>query len=342
MEIGIELHKIDRFRMFEEIIGSSIALRRTLADVERVAPTDSTVLVLGETGTGKELIARALHMHSNRSKRPFVSVNCAALPPSLIAAELFGHEKGAFTGALQRRQGRFEAANGGTIFLDEVGELPPETQIGLLRVLQEREIERLGSSQPIAVDVRILAATNRDLAAAVAAGSFRSDLYYRLYVFPIHTPPLRERSEDIPQLVEHFIHYYAGKTGKRIVAIEEDTLDLLRAHDWPGNIRELQNVVERAVVVCEEGVFSVKESWLTRRARTPSMPSSSLRNAMAIREKEMIEAALLECQGQISGLAGAAVKLGIARQTLESKIVSLHIDKYQYKALAGPSARSFM
>jgi formate hydrogenlyase transcriptional activator len=342
MEIGIELHQIDRFRMFDEIIGSSIALRRTLADVERVAPTDSTVLILGETGTGKELIARAVHMRSNRSKCPFVSVNCAALPPSLIAAELFGHERGAFTGALQRRLGRFEAADGGTIFLDEVGELLPETQIGLLRVLQEREIERLGSSEPIAVDVRILAATNRDLGAAVAAGSFRSDLYYRLNVFPIPTPPLRERTEDIPQLVEHFVHYYAGKTGKRILAIQEGTLHLLRAHDWPGNIRELRNVVERGVVLCEEGVFSVKESWLKRRPRTPSMPRSSLRDAIATCEKEMIEAVLLECRGRISGLAGAAVKLGIPRQTLESKIATLHIDKYQYKALAGPSARSFI
>jgi formate hydrogenlyase transcriptional activator len=342
MEIGTELHRIHRVGSFEEIIGSSNALRSTLADVERVAPTDSTVLILGETGTGKELLAHAVHMRSNRSKSAFVCVNCAAVPPSLIAAELFGHEKGAFTDALQRRLGRFEAANGGTIFLDEVGELLPETQIGLLRVLQEREIERLGSSQSIAVDVRVLAATNRDLRAAVAAGAFRSDLYYRLNVFPIHTPPLRERTEDIPQLVEHFIHYYARRTGKTILEIKEGTLHLLRAHDWPGNIRELQNVVERGVVLCEEGVFSVEESWLKRRARTPSMLPSSLPYAIAICEKELIEAALLECRGRISGLAGAAVKLGIPRQTLQSKIATLHIDKYQYKALAGPSAPSFV
>src|SRR6202453_2922253 len=240
-----------------EMVGESEALKSVLQEIKLVAPTDSTVLILGETGTGKELVARAIHKLSNRSQRPFIRVNCAAIPSSLIISELFGHEKGAFTGALQRRQGRFEAAHGGTIFLDEIGELPMETQIALLRVIQEREFERVGSSHPISVDVRIIAATNRDLEAAVTAGTFRQDMFYRLNVFPILVPSLRERLDDIPLLVEHLVERYAQKAGKTIRVIRMNTIDILQAYDWPGNIRELQNVVERAVILAEGEVFAV-------------------------------------------------------------------------------------
>src|SRR5580704_10212501 len=249
---------------FDGIVGDSAILKAVLEEVRLVAPTDSTVLILGETGTGKELIARAIHANSKRSTRAFIRVNCAAIPPSLIASELFGHEKGAFTGALHRRLGRFEAANHGTIFLDEVGELPMETQIALLRVIQEREFERVGSSVPISVDVRILAATNRDLKAAVAAGTFRQDLYYRLNVVPIHIPSLRQRSEDIPLLVEHLVARYAAKSGRTFTTIKMNTFAILQSYDWPGNIRELQNVIERAVILCEGDTFSVDEAWLGR------------------------------------------------------------------------------
>ena len=317
--------EIDRSLMFEEIVGSSAALRGVLAQVTKVAPTDSTVLILGETGTGKELIARAIHKRSGRATRAFIRVNCAAIPASLIASELFGHEKGAFTGALQRRLGRFEAADGGTIFLDEIGDLPAEMQIALLRVLQEREIERVGSSHSIPVDVRVLAATNRDLEAAVAAGTFRQDLYYRLNVFPIRVPPLRERVDDIPLLVEYLIERYAKKAGKSIRTIKKHTLALFQAYDWPGNVRELQNVIERAVVLCDGGTFSIDESWLKAK---PAAPGPTL----AAGEKSLIEAALTASRGRISGLSGAAVKLGIPRQTLESKIKALHIDKLSFRA----------
>ena len=254
--------EIVRSSMFEEIVGSSEALRKVLAQVSRVAPTDSTVLIQGETGTGKELIARAIHNRSKRANRAFIRVNCAAIPPSLIASELFGHEKGSFTGALQRRLGRFESADGGTLFLDEVGELPPETQVALLRVLQEREFERVGGNHPIPVDVRVVTATNKDLSAAVAEGSFRKDLFYRLNVFPIQVPALRDRVDDIPLLVEYLVDRYAKKAGKRIRSISKDTLSLFQGYDWPGNIRELQNVVERAVVLCDGEVFCVDPSWL--------------------------------------------------------------------------------
>src|SRR5262252_7108246 len=250
--------------MFEEIIGSSKPIRQLLKQVEKVAPLDSTVLILGKTGTGKELVARAVHRRSNRANRPFIRVNCAAIPQSLIASELFGHEKGAFTGAVQRRVGRFEAADGGTLFLDEVGELPMETQIALLRVLQEKEFERVGSNHPISVDVRLIAATNRDLSAAVGAGTFRQDLFYRLNVVPIAVPPLRERAEDIPLLVEYFVRRFAKGTGKTIRHIGKPTLERLQAYNWPGNIRELQNVVERAVILSEGDTFVVDESWLKR------------------------------------------------------------------------------
>ena len=323
--------EIDRSSMFEEIVGSSEPLRRVLSQVAKVAPTDSTVLILGETGTGKELIARAIHKRSNRSGRAFIRVNCAAIPPSLIASELFGHEKGAFTGAMQRRVGRFESADSGTIFLDEVGDLPPETQIALLRVLQEREFERVGGSQTVPVDVQVLAATNADLSAAVAEGTFRQDLFYRLNVFPIRIPALRERVDDIPLLVEYLIDRYAQAAGKKIKNINKGTLDLFQTYDWPGNVRELQNVIERAVILSDGGTFSVDETWLTPvtpKAATTTVP---LVANLMVHEKEIIETALREAGGLISGPTGAANKLGIPRQTLESKIRKLGINRYRFK-----------
>ncbi len=323
---------IDRSSMFEEIVGSSPALQRVLEQVAKVAKTDSTVLILGETGTGKELVARAIHKRSARSTRAFIRVNCAAIPPSLIASELFGHEKGAFTGALQRRLGRFEAADGGTIFLDEIGDLPPETQIALLRVLQEREIERVGSSHPITVDVRVLAATNRDLEAAVESGVFRQDLYYRLNVFPIQIPALRERVDDIPVLVEYLVERYGKKAGKSIRNIKKQTLELFQAYGWPGNVRELQNVIERAVVLCDGDTFSIDEQWLQGKPRQPSKRMAREVTTLAAGEKEVIEAALAASRGRISGPSGAATKLGIPRQTLESKIKAMHIDKSSFQA----------
>jgi formate hydrogenlyase transcriptional activator len=324
--------EIDRSSMFDEIVGSSKPIRQLLRHVEKVAPSDSTVLVLGETGTGKELIAHALHRRSRRASRAFVKVNCAAIPQSLIASELFGHEKGAFTGALQRRVGRFEAANGGTLFLDEIGELPMETQIALLRVLQEKEFERVGSNHPISVDVRLIAATNRDLPGAVAAGTFRQDLFYRLNVFPITVPPLCERSEDIPLLVEYFVSRFAKDAGKNIRHINKRTLEQLQSYHWPGNIRELQNVVERAVILCETDTLEVDDSWLIGESEDPS-PKERL-SALEDREVEMIKDALAETHGRISGASGAAAKLGIPRQTLESKIRRLGINKYGQKRTA--------
>jgi formate hydrogenlyase transcriptional activator len=321
--------EIDRSSMFEEIVGSSKRVRDVLKQVEKVAPSDSTVLILGETGTGKELIARALHRRSKRANRAFIRVNCAAIPQSLIASELFGHEKGAFTGALQRRVGRFEAANGGTLFLDEIGELPMETQIALLRVLQEKEFERVGSNHPISVDVRLIAATNRNLTTAVAAGTFRPDLFFRLNVFPIGVPPLRERVDDIPLLVEYFVGRYASAAGKQIRHIGKETLEALSAYRWPGNIRELQNVVERAVILSETDTFVVDESWLKGESAGSSQKEGL--SALEDRELEMIQAALAETHGRISGPSGAAAKLGIPRQTLESKIRRLGIDKYGQK-----------
>ena len=324
--------EIDHSSMFEEIVGSSEVIHKVLTQVTKVAPSDSTVLVLGETGTGKELIARAIHKRSKRSSRLLIRVNCAAIPPSLIASELFGHEKGAFTGALQRRLGRFELADGGTIFLDEIGDLPAETQIALLRVLQEREIERVGGSQSISVDVRVLAATNRDLKAAMAAGTFRQDLFYRLNVFPIQIPSLRERVDDIPLLVTYMIERYAKKAGKKIRNIQQETLKLFQAYDWPGNIRELQNVIERAVVLCDSETFSVDETWLKPEGHRLSGSVVPLGATLAEHEKEIIEAALADCGGQVSGPTGAAAKLGLPRQTLESKITTLGINKNRFKA----------
>jgi PAS domain S-box-containing protein len=325
--------EIDRASMFEEIVGTSPALQTVLSRISKVAPTNSTVLITGETGTGKELVARAIHRRSNRASRAFVSVNCAAIPRDLIASELFGHEKGAFTGAMQRRVGRFELAEGGTIFLDEVGELSPDTQVALLRVLQEREFERVGGRQPIHVDVRVIAATNRDLKAAVANGTFREDLYYRLNVFPLEVPPLRERRNDIFLLVEYFIDRYARKAGKNISSVDKKTLQLLQSYPWPGNIRELQNVIERSIIVCETENFSVDESWLSQQSHDArSGGKLYLSQKLAAKEKEVIEEALRESQGRVFGPSGAAAKLGLARSTLESKIQSLNINKNRFKA----------
>ena len=324
--------EIDQASMFEEIVGSSAALRRVLVHVAKVAPTDSTVLITGETGTGKELVARAIHKRSQRAARAFVSVNCAAIPSSLVASELFGSEKGAFTGATQRRLGRFELADGGTIFLDEIGELPHETQVTLLRVLQERAFERVGGSHPIAVNVRVLAATNRDLHAAVDAGTFRRDLFYRVNVFPIHMPPLRERVDDIPLLLEYLTERYASKAGKKIKSLKKRTLELFQEYDWPGNIRELQNVVERAVILCDGDTLEVDETWLQRESPKPSIAMRGLGRLDVNREKEMIESALTQSQGRVSGPLGAAAKLGIPRSTLESRIRTLRINKHRFKS----------
>jgi formate hydrogenlyase transcriptional activator len=325
--------EIDRASMYEEIVGTSPNLRAVLSRVSKVATTDSTVLITGETGTGKELIARAVHRRSQRSSRAFVSVNCAAVPRDLLASELFGHEKGAFTGAIQRRLGRFELAEGGTIFLDEIGELPAETQIALLRVLQEREFERVGGTGSIRTNVRLIAATNRDLQAAIDAGTFRSDLFYRLNVFPIEVPPLRERREDIPVLVEYFIDRYARKAGKSIRGVNKMSMDLLQSYPWPGNIRELQNVIERSVILCDSENFSVDESWLSRQpAAIQPKSQPELSRKLATREIEMIETALRESGGRVSGPSGAAGRLGIPGSTLDSKIRSLKIDKYRFKS----------
>src|SRR3984885_9754361 len=323
--------QIDRNSMFEDIVGSSEALRKVLRQVPKVASSDSTVLILGETGTGKELIARAIHRRSNRAERAFIGVNCAAIPASLIASELFGHEKGAFTGATQRRLGRFESANGGTIFLDEVGDLPTDVQIALLRVLQEREIERVGSDRPIPINVRVLSATHRDLNTLVAEGKFRQDLLYRLNVVPIEMPPLRERVSDIPLLVEYFIDRFGKRAGKKFKTIDKKFLRAFEGYGWPGNVRELQNVVERAVILCEGETFSVEETWLKGEPRSRSVRPGPLNGVLVKQEKEMIEVALAENNGQTPGTAGAAAKLGLPSRTLDSKIKRLKINKYRYK-----------
>ena len=327
--------EVDRASMFEEIVGASKLLKIVLSRITKVASTDSTVIITGETGTGKELIARAVHKRSHRSERAFVSVNCAALAPTLISSELFGHEKGAFTGATQRRLGRFELADGGTIFLDEVGELLPDTQMALLRVLQEREFERVGGGHPIHVDVRVIAATNRDLKAAIASGAFRQDLFYRLNVFPIALPPLRERQDDILMLVEYFVQRYASRAGKNIRTIDKKTLDLLQSYEWPGNIRELQNVVERSVILTSGDVLSVDELWLSQEISPPALrveaSASFKREGEAWDEKELIEAALAESRGRVSGASGAATKLGIPPSTFDRKIKALKINRNQFK-----------
>src|SRR5260370_288431 len=304
--------EIDSASMLEEIVGTSKPLRTVLSHIGKVAPTDSTVLITGATGTGKELIARAVHKRSQRSEHAFISVNCAAFAPMLISSELFGHEKGAFTGAMQRRLGRFELADGGTIFLDEVGELPPDTQVALLRVLQEREFERVGGTQSIKVDVRVIAATNRDLNAAVVDGSFRSDLFYRLQVFPIEIPPLRERREDIALLVKYFIDRYARKARKNIRHVSQETLELFQSYSWPGNIRELQNVIERQMILCEMAIFSIGESWLPQDPQ-PFLTAKSknqieLPRRLEEQEKDMIEEALKASRRRVFGPTGAAPK----------------------------------
>jgi PAS domain S-box-containing protein len=325
--------EIDRSSMFEEIVGESSAVQAVLARVAKVAPADSTVLITGETGTGKELIARAIHKRSQRATRAFVSVNCAAIPSSLIASELFGHEKGAFTGALQRRLGRFELAEGGTIFLDEIGELPAETQIALLRVLQEREFERVGGNKVIHADVRVIAATNRDLQTLIEDGAFRSDLFYRLNVFPVELPPLRKRPEDIPLLAHYFIDRFANKAGKKISRISRETLDTLKSYPWPGNVRELQNVIERSVIVCDTEIFSVDESWLSPPGEEGSQSKPQLLETTEVQEKKIIEEALERARGRVAGPSGAAAKLGLPPSTLDSKIRAHKINKHRFKSL---------
>jgi formate hydrogenlyase transcriptional activator len=320
--------EIGKTSMFEEVVGTSSVLQMVLARAAKVAPTDSTVLITGETGTGKELVARAIHKRSKRADRPFISVNCAAIPSSLIMPELFGHEKGAFTGAIQRRLGRFELAEGGTLFLDEIGDLPAETQIALLRVLQEHEFERVGGTEILHTDVRVIAATNRDLQAAVAVGSLRSDLYYRLNVFPIKLPPLRERREDIPLLVNYFIDRLGKRAGKKIKNIRKKAMKALQDYSWPGNVRELQNVIERSLIVSETDEFSIDKSWVANQprspaSRAPSVPSSG--------QRERIEAALAQSKGRVAGESGAAAILGVPASTLESRIRALRIDKAKFK-----------
>jgi len=327
--------EVDRASMFEEIVGTSPALQTVFSRISKVAPTDSTVLITGETGTGKELVARAIHRRSNRGSRAFVSVNCAALAPSLITSELFGYEKGAFTGATQRRAGRFEVADGGTIFLDEVGELSPDIQVALLRVLQEHEFERVGGAQRIRVDVRVIAATNRDLGAAVASGTFRQDLFYRLHVFPIEAPPLRERKSDILMLVEYFVERYGSRAGKKFRSIDKKTLELLQSYEWPGNVRELQNIIERSVILSSGEIFSVDESWLSKEAFAPASgvetPAHLNGKVEPHSEREIIEAALAETGGRIWGPSGAAAKLGTPPSTLDHRIKALKINKRQFK-----------
>ncbi|HVN37972.1 MAG TPA: sigma 54-interacting transcriptional regulator [Myxococcota bacterium] len=347
---------IARSPVLEGVVGRSPSLRAALNRARKVAPTDSTVLVTGETGTGKELLARALHKWSRRANGPFVSINCAATPPTLIASELFGHERGAFTGALQRRRGVFELAAGGTLFLDEVGELPAETQVALLRVLQEREFQRVGGTASLRADVRVIAATHRDLEQAVLEGNFRSDLYYRLHVFPLEMPPLRERSGDIRLLVEHFVESYALSVGKTIRGIEPRTLEQLETHTWPGNVRELQNVVERSLIVCDSELFTLDESWLP--AEAPSFapspangtaaaqaaPTTMQRTPLRATLDEIQRAAILEalqaCNWVIGGPQGAAALLGIKRTTLQARMRKLGMSPLRAAASAEAQSTS--
>jgi transcriptional regulator with GAF, ATPase, and Fis domain len=321
--------EINSTSMFEEVLGISSALQNVLGLAAKVAPTDSTVLIAGETGTGKELIARAIHRRSRRCARSFVGVNCAAIPSALIMSELFGHEKGAFTGALQQRLGRFELADGGTLFLDEVGDLPPETQIALLRVLQEREFERVGGTEALRCDVRVIAATNRDLHSGIASGSFRNDLFYRLNVFPIELPPLRERKEDIPILVHYFVNRYAKRAGRKIDRIQKKSLEALQEYSWPGNVRELQNVIERSLIIVDTNEFSVDHNWLSHEFRSSQRAQPASRTSP---EQEQIETALAQTKGKVSGRRGAAAILGIPASTLESKIRAMRINKHAYKS----------
>ncbi len=315
---------------FAGIIGRSRALREVLDLVEMVATSDSTALLLGETGTGKELIARAIHDRSRRRSKRFVKVNCAAIPSGLLESELFGHERGAFTGAITQEIGRLELADQGTLFLDEIGDIPLELQPKLLRVLQEREFERLGSTQTKQVNVRVVAATHRNLEEMIFEKQFRSDLYYRLNVFPIVIPPLRERSQDIPLLVRHFVRQFAQRMNKTVKTISPETMEALARYPWPGNIRELQNVIERSVVMHEKGELNVKRSWLCNEWCTDA-PIHSSYGSSSMGDREMIGAVLAETRGRVSGPLGAAARLGIPPSTLESRIRSMNINKYQFK-----------
>jgi transcriptional regulator with GAF, ATPase, and Fis domain len=311
---------------FENMIGDGPAIRAALAAAEQVAPTDASVVISGETGTGKELVARAIHNLSPRAQAPLITVNCAAIPSTLIASELFGHERGAFTGATERRKGRFEQANGGTLFLDEIGDLPMEVQVTLLRVLQEREFERLGGEESIRVDVRLITATNRDLPEEVRAGRFRSDLFYRLSVFPIRMPALRERHEDIAPLVAHFAAKYGVRFNRAITRIDRRSMKALESHAWPGNVRELENIIERAVILSRNGILRIGLDELPGTRAVGNMPAD-----MLAREREAIELALNNSGGRISGRHGAARSLGIPASTLESRIRRLGIDKFGYR-----------
>ena len=314
------------------VVSRSPALRDTLVRIDRVAPIDTTVLITGETGTGKELMARTLHRHSRRATRPLVAVNLAAIPETLVASELFGHEQGAFTGAVQRRIGRFEIADRGTLFLDEVGELSPEMQVALLRVVQEGEFERLGASQSRRVDIRLIAATNKSLEEAVDEKKFRADLFYRLSVFPIHLPPLRERREDIPVLSEYFLRRVSARLGRRLIGIESESMERLLAFSWPGNIRQLQNVVEHSAIMSDEGLLRVPPTLIVEK-RTSVTFSSKLDAALHGNEQHMIEQALSESRGRVSGTSGAAARLGVPPSTLESKIKRFNIDKLRFRSV---------
>ena len=342
-ELSGEIHDLGHQQVqrpnFAGIVGSSSVMRAVLSRVSKVAPTDSTVLIMGETGTGKELIAKAIHQSSDRSGQRFMAVNCSAIPPALIASELFGHERGAFTGALQRRVGRFELARGGTLFLDEIGELAMEIQVMLLRVLQEREFERVGGTELIRADVRLIAATNRNLKQEATAGRFRNDLYFRLNVFELEMPPLRARSQDIPELTKHFVHYLAAKLGKKITRISTKTLAIFQSYPWPGNVRELQNIVERSLILCEGETFAVDESWLASEFASAENSAEPLSAKLAADEKSVIEAALAETSGRVAGPLGAATRLGLAASTLESKIRALRINKHQFKNYRFPPDR---
>jgi formate hydrogenlyase transcriptional activator len=327
--VQLKVNQIRDEMNLDQIIGNSPALREVLELVKKVASWDSTVLLLGETGTGKELVAQAIHRHSNRSHRPLIKVNCAALPSELVASELFGHEKGAFTGAMQQRIGRFEAANGGTIFLDEIAELSPEIQVALLRVLQEREFERVGGNRTIKTDVRVIAATNKDLHHEVNAGRFRMDLFYRLNVFPIRVPALRERLDDIPLLVDYFAGRLAGRMGKKITQIERRSLSAMQQCSWPGNVRELQNVIERSVILADGEVLRVDPGMLMHEP-TPCISAPPTGEGGSDR-KSQIETVLRETRGKVYGPNGAAVRLHVAGTTLDSQILALGIKKYQFK-----------
>ena len=312
------------------LLSQSPAVQQALERVERVAPTNTTVLITGETGTGKELVARAIHRRSHRASQPFVAVNVGAFPESLVSSELFGHEHGAFTGATERRIGRFEQADRSTLFLDEVGELSNEMQVALLRVLQEGEFERLGSSQTRRVDIRVIAATNRRLEADMARQRFRADLYYRLSVFPIRLPPLRDRAEDIPALVNHFLGQARRKLGRQFAGIEPASLERMRTFSWPGNIRQLENIIEQSAILCDQPLLDVPAAMLDERDLTRPR-TSRLGATLKSNEQQMIEEALGAARGRVSGRSGAAARLGLPSSTLESKIRRYNIDKLRYR-----------